>query len=138
MVKNYIHFVINSTISFLVTYQLFISALRADDYYANYSLYIKDFSVVNEKLSFSKAMIPFKSIGKPICKLETNSSNLKKLTLTDQDSILECLFKEGVFIHSYDTYINNLRKKNYIKIKIPPTPVQVDFNDGLVIIRKIR
>jgi hypothetical protein len=59
-----------------------MSALRADDYYISYSLYVKNFTVINEKLSFSKAMVPFKTTGKPICKILDNSKNINSFIKT--------------------------------------------------------
>jgi hypothetical protein len=130
MGKISIHFVINSL--------FLLSALRADDYYISYSLYVKDYIVINEKLSLSKAMVKFKREGKPICSFENNSSNIKSFFKENSSAILECLFKKEVLVHSNSLYFKNRRDRDYIKIDIPPTPIQVDFNDELVIIKEIR
>jgi len=131
MVKNGILFLLLNNI-------LLSSVLMADDYYVSYYLYTKNFKVLNEKLRFSKAMVPFKSEGHTICKIAADYDNMNSFIKENKEEILSCLFREGVFVSSYGTYSEMTSKKDMILLKILPTPIQVDFNDGLVIIRKIR
>jgi len=110
----------------------------ADDYYVSYYLYTKNFKVINEKLRFSKAMVPFKSEGNTVCKIASDSDNVNSFMKKNKDEILSCLFKEGVFVSSYGIYSEIVSKKDTIILKILPKPIQVIFNNGLVIIKKIR
>jgi len=128
----------NGILFLLLGNLLLSSVVMADDYYVSYYLYTKNFKVLNEKLRFSKAMVPFKSKGKTICKIASDNNKIDIFIKKSKDKILSCLFKEGIFINSYGTYSEMISKKEMIILKILPTPVQVDFNDGLVIIRKIR
>jgi len=128
-----------SGILFLLLSNLFIlSALVADDYYASYYLYTKNFKVLNEKLRFSKAMTSFKSKGDVICKIAPDGDDIDLFIKRNKKKILSCLFKEGVFVSSYGTYSEMISKKEMIILKVLPTPIQVDFNNGLAIIKKIR
>jgi len=117
---------------------LLSSVIIADDYYASYYLYIKNFKVLNEKLRFSKAMVPFKSKGNTICKISSNSNNINLFIKENREEILSCLFREGVFVNSYGTYSEIISKKDTIILKILPKPIQVILNNGFVIIKKIR
>ena len=129
---------VKTGILFLLLINLISSVLMADDYYVSYYLYTKNFKVLNEKLKVSKAMVPFKRKGKTICKIVSDDNKIDIFMKKNKNNILSCLFKEGVFVNSYGTYSEMISKKETIILKILPTPVQVDFNDGLVIIRKIR
>lgn len=131
MVKNGILFLLLSNL-------LLSSVLMADDYYVSYYLYTKNFKVLNEKLRFSKAMVPFKGKGNTLCKILSDNNNINLFIKKNREEILSCLFKGGVFVSSYGTYSEMISKKDMIILEILPKPVQVDFNDGLVIIRKIR
>jgi len=129
---------VKNGILYLLLINLFFSSiLVADDYYVSYYLYTKNFKVLNEKLNFSKAMVPFKTKGATICKIATIRKNIDRFVKKNRRKILSCLFKEGVFVNSYGTYSNLISKKEMIILKILPTPIQVDFNNGLAIIRKI-
>jgi len=131
MVKNGILFLLLSNL-------LLSSVIMADDYYVSYYLYTKNFKVLNEKLRFSKAMVPFKSKGNTICKIVSDSDNINFFIKEKREDILSCLFKEGIFVSSYGTYSEIKVKKDTIVLKILPKPIQVIFNNGLVIIRKVR
>jgi len=131
MVKNGILFLLLSNL-------LFSSVLMADDYYVSYYLYTKNFKVINEKLRFSKAMIPFNKEGITICKILSTDNNINLFLKKNREELLSCLFKEGVFVSSYGTYSQMISKKDTIILKILPKPIQVIFNNGLVIIKKIR
>jgi len=124
-------------LSLLLTNLFFTSAIKADDYYVSYYLYIKKFKVLNEKLRFTKAMVPFKKEGNTVCKISSSSHDLKSFFKESKDDILSCLFKEGVFINSFGIYSDMISKKEMIILKILPTPIQVIFNNGLVTIKKI-
>ena len=128
---------VKNGILFLLLSNLLSSAIMADDYYVSYYLYTKNFRVLNEKVKFSKAMVSFKNRGNAICKVATKSDNIDLFIKKKKKEILSCLFKEGVFVNSYGAYSNIVTKKEMIILKILPTPIQVDFNNGLAIIRKI-
>jgi len=127
----------NGILYLLLSNLLLLSVIMADDYFVSYYLYTKNFKVLNEKLNFSKAMVPFKKEGSTICKIATGSDNIGLFIKKKKKDILFCLFKEGVFVSSYGTYSQMLSKKEMIILKILPTPIQVDFNNGLAIIKKI-
>jgi len=114
------------------------SVIKADDYYASYYLYTKNFKIVNERLRLSKAMVTFKKDAKPICTILSNSKKIKSFLKQNRKDILSCLFNEGVFVSSYGTYEELISKKEIVVLKIPPTPIQVIFNNGLVTIKKVK
>lgn len=122
----------------LLTNLISPSAIIADDYYASYYLYIKNFKVLNEKLKLSKSMVPFKKDGETICTILSNSEKIESFFKQNKKYILSCLFKEGVFINSYGTYEDLISKKDTIILKILPTPIQVTFNNGLVTIKRVK
>jgi len=123
---------------FLLLTNLFSSVIMADDYYASYYLYTKNFKVLNEKLRLSKAMVPFKKDGETICTILSNSEKLESFFKQDKKEILSCLFKGKVFVTSFGTYEKLISKKETVILKILPTPIQVIFNNGLVIIKRVK
>jgi len=59
----------------------------------------------------------------------SNDKNLQK----NKEKILEFLFKNGVHLQSHSDNINNTNK-SITTLKIPPTPLIVEFNSNTVTI----
>ncbi|BDY12466.1 hypothetical protein [Hydrogenimonas cancrithermarum] len=117
---------------------LFSSALLAGDYYLSYRLRTKDFTIVDEHLSISRAMAPFRKKSFTICSFESETNSFQAWSKKNETLLLECLFRHGVLLKSQERYTDLARTRESIELILPPTPLQVDFNDGLVIIKKIQ
>ncbi|WP_201352652.1 hypothetical protein [Hydrogenimonas urashimensis] len=121
----------------LLLFLLPVPALFAGDYYISYHLYSRNFIIIDEHVYLSKAMVPFPSNSLPVCTFVTEKESFEDFAKEEEQKLLECLFEHGVFVKSYENILNFVAKKEKLELILPPTPLQVDFNDGLVIIKKV-
>jgi len=90
--------------------------------------------ITHEHFHITPAMTLIKGIKSNSLELEiddklTDEDNLK----SNKERILEFLFKNGVHLQSHSDNINNMNK-SITTIKVPPTPLVVEFNSNTVTI----
>ena len=112
-------------------------ALAAGDYYISYRLHSSDFVIVDEHLYVSGAMVPFDEKNEKICTFVTKAEDFKTFAETENQKLLECLFEHGVIVKSREKIRDLVSRQESLELILPPTPLQVEFNDGLVIINKV-
>ncbi|WP_300368942.1 hypothetical protein [Hydrogenimonas sp.] len=116
---------------------VFSPALVAGDYYISYRLHSSDFILVDEHLYISKAMVPFERENRNICTFVTEAEDFKTFAREENQELLECLFEHGVIVKSREKILDLVSQRESLELILPPTPLQVEFNDGLVIIKKV-
>ncbi|WP_457597375.1 hypothetical protein [Hydrogenimonas sp.] len=116
---------------------LCVPALWAADYYLSYRIHIHNYRVVAEHLYLSRAMVPFHGTGKNLCTFVTDAERFETFAETHAQPLLECLFERGVLLHSRERIVDLAHHDDTLTMLLPPTPLQVEFNDGLVIIREV-
>jgi len=121
-------------LTFLAAYA---PALFAGEWYLSYRLHSRNFIIQSERLQLSKAMVPFRKKGEQICTFLTEAEDFRTFAKTHTQPLLECLFAHGVLIRSRDEITDLVHHDDTLVLVLPPAALQVDFNDGLVIIKKI-
>ena len=116
---------------------LLAPALFAGDWYVSYRLHSHNFLIVNEHLYVSKAMVPFQGETRKICTFITEAEDFRTFAETDTQPLLECLFTHGVLVHSRAQITDLVTHHDTLELILPPAPLQVEFNDGLVIINQV-
>ncbi len=124
-------------IGLLLFFLIISPALRAGDYYISYHLHSSNFTVVDEHLSISKAMVPFEGKSGEICTFVTEAESFETFAREENQKVLECLFEHGVIIKSREKIRDLVSSQESLVLILPPMPLQVDFNEGLAIIKKV-
>ncbi|WP_456449525.1 hypothetical protein [Hydrogenimonas sp.] len=117
---------------------LFAPALFAGDYYLSYHLYSSRFLIVEERIRISRAMVPFEKKGETICTFFSASEDFPSFARRNEEKLLECLFEHGIIVRARDETVDLVNRRESLELLLPPIPLQVEFNDGLVIIRKVK
>ena len=108
------------------------------DWFLSYRLQSKNFHLIQERFSLARAMVPFQGKSNRICVFPSDTKNFKEFDNTHTQPLLECLFSHGVYVYSYAKIANLINQKDSLELVLPPVPLQVEFNDGLVIIKKVK
>ena len=116
---------------------LLAPALFAGDYYISYRLHSDRFEIASEHLYISKAMVPFPQKGRTVCTFVTEAETFEAFARSEEQKLLECLFEHGVIIQSRERILDLVSRQESLELILPPTPLKVDFNDGLVIINQV-
>ena len=117
---------------------LCLTAASAADYYFSYRYLGQKNSIVEEKILLSRAMVPFRGPGRHLCTLVTDAPTLEVFLHDENDRLLECLRKEGMIVRSRALVQDAAVASETTWITLPPQPIQVDFNAGAVIVRKVK
>ena len=117
---------------------LLVPALAAGDYYVSYRIHTERFLPVHEHLYVTKAMVPIQAPVEPICRFVTSAESFEAFVRREPGRLEECLFPEGVRVRSWERIEKGVDAGSHLLMLLPPTPIKVDFNDGLVIIYKVR
>ncbi len=115
-----------------------LGAIAAEEYYISYTLISRDLLAVSESLKISRAMTPLQGEPIPICSFATDESGFESWAAKNRRKLAECLLFHSASIRSYSRIDSNLPAKNLDILTTTILPVQVEFNDGLVTIKKIR
>jgi len=116
---------------------LLASAFSADEYYIYYSLTSRDLIAVQESLKISRTMTPLHGRAEPLCSFETDEHDFVSFAEKNRMKLAECLLENSASIRSYGDFSSMSSRKNVDILTTPVLPVQVEFNDGLVTIKKI-
>ena len=116
---------------------LLAPALTAGDWYVSYRLHSDRFVIVSEHLFVSKAMVPFNGRSESVCTFVTEARSFETFAREEEQRLLECLFEHGVIVQSREKILDMVHDRESLELILPPTPLQVEFNDGLVIIKKV-
>ena len=117
---------------------LFLAPLLcAGDWYVSYRLHSRNFLIQSERLQVSKAMVPFEGESQPVCTFTTEAESFETFAKTSTQPLLECLMAHGVLVHSREKITDLVHHDGSLELILPPIPLKVDFNDGLVIINKV-
>ena len=117
---------------------LLVPAFGAGDYYVSYRIHTERFLPVHEHLYVTKAMVPIDAPVEPICRFLTTAQSFEAFAREKSRLLEECLFPQGVRVRSWERIENAVDTGSHLLMIVPPTPIKVDFNDGLVIIYKVR
>ncbi|BBG66366.1 hypothetical protein NNO_1663 [Hydrogenimonas sp.] len=122
-----------------LTLTLLLAAYAAaEEYYISYSLTSRNLLAVGESLKISRAMTPLHGGTVPLCSFETEEKSFLSWARKNRAALTECLLSHAASIRSYNSYVSLTAKRNLDILTTPVIPVQVDFNDGLVTIKKIQ
>ncbi len=117
---------------------LLAAAVSADEYYIYYSLTSRDLIAVEESLKISRAMTPLRGTAEPLCSFETDEESFTSFAAKNRMKLAECLLENSASIRSYSLFSSMTSQKKIDILTTPVLPVQVEFNDGLVTIKKIQ
>ncbi len=117
---------------------LLAAAVSADEYYIYYSLTSRDLIAVQESLKVSRAMTPLHGRAEPLCSFETDEHTFGSFAAKNRMKLAECLLENSASLRSYGDFSSRTSQKNIDILTTPVLPVQVEFNDGLVTIKKIQ
>jgi len=118
---------------------LFSSPLPGmEDYYVSYALLTEKQSVTAERIYISRAMTPLGEAGKELCRFETDLPDFQTFIKYRKHQIVTCLMRQGVLVRSYETSRNAVISREAVWITLPPVGIKVAFNDGVVIVRKVK
>jgi len=95
---------------------------------------MKKSKITHEHFHITPSMTPIDGTKSSSLKIEidnelSNEENLKN----SKEKILEFLFKSGIYLQSHSNNINNMNK-SITTLKVPPTPLIVEFNSNTVTI----
>ena len=122
----------------LLLLSLLLPAFGAGGYYVSYRIHTERFLPVHEHLYVTKAMAPIDGPLEPLCRFLTDAKSFEAFAREEPRLLEECLFPEGVRVRSWERIENGIDAGSHLLMIVPPTPIKVDFNDGLVIIYKVR
>ncbi len=118
---------------------LLLASMQAgQEYYIYYRVVSSNLTVVEESLKISPAMTPLSGRTAPLCKFETEEKSFEKWARKNRQKLLECILKESVKIRSFNRFDSHLPTKSLDILTSEILPVKVEFNDGLVTIKKIQ
>ncbi len=83
-------------------------------------------------------MTPIYGKPSPICIFETNESEFESWASKNQTKLTECLLHHSASIRSYNRTDYTESWSNIDFLTTTNLPIQVEFNDGLVTIKKIQ
>ncbi len=121
----------------LILLVLFVATLTAGEreYYISYRLSGSRATLVDEHLHISRAMVPFQGDFHPICTFSTDTETFENFAKKSEQPLLECLIRQGVLVHAFERIVGMTAQRERVEMIVPPTPLKVVFNDGLVIIK---
>ncbi len=113
-------------------------AAVAEEYYISYTLVSRDLLAISDSLKISRAMTPLAGDAVPLCSFETEEADFESWAAKNSQGLIECLLRHSASIRSYSRTESNIPAKNLDILTTTILPVQVEFNDGLVNIKKIQ
>ena len=126
------------SISSIILFLFYSSALLADEYIISYRYSVVNAALYNETLYVSKAMKKCK--GEPYDRLildPNKSENLKEILLTNQDEFIEFLYKIGLSVKHREETLNGVNDSSTV-VTLPSKCFKVDFNDNSVRIAPLK
>ncbi|WP_353662040.1 hypothetical protein [Hydrogenimonas sp. SS33] len=123
----------------LISLLLFLLPLFGDSkwYYVSYRLHTQRFLPVREHIYVSRAMVAPEVKTKPLCTFVTDAESFESFAREKNRLLEECLFRQGVLVTSRERTLNLTDDGSHLLLRLPPTLLKVEFNDGLVIINQI-
>ena len=112
-------------------------ASNMENYYLSYHLQVHDAVPTYERLSLTRAMVPFHGEMRPLCRFESDETDFETFVRYHRETLLQCLMPTGVELKSWERTERHISSFNLIDLRLPPLPLQVEFNDGLVIINQV-
>ncbi len=112
--------------------------LGADDWYLSYRIRTDRFIPVYEHLYLSKAMVPFRGHTRKLCTFTAETKRFRNFVQTHSQALLECLFHAGVLIRGTSRTDRLAIERDTTTLILPPIPLKVEINDGLVTIYEVR
>ncbi len=110
----------------------------ADDWYLSYRIRTDNFIPFYEHLYLSRAMVPFEGSKRRLCRFPFEGKDFKTFVQTHSQQLLECLFRTGIVVRG-ESRIDRLTAQNdRVTLILPPIPLKVEINDGLVTIYEVR
>jgi len=111
-----------------------LNASLSQTWILSYRAQMQKSKITHEHFHITPAMISIDGIKSSSLELEINNelSNEKNLK-NNKERILEFLFKNGIHLQSHSDNINNINK-SITTLKVPPTPLIVEFNSNTVTI----
>ena len=122
----------------LILFFLASLLLGADDWYLSYRIRTDNSIPVYEHLYLSKAMVPFKGPARRLCRFPFKGKDFKHFVSRHAQPLLECLFRSGVLIRGESRTDRLAIERDTTILVLPPIPVKVEINDGLVTIYEVR
>ncbi|WP_457595683.1 hypothetical protein [Hydrogenimonas sp.] len=113
-------------------------AAAAEEYHISYTLVGRDLLAARESLKISRAMTPLRGTPTPLCRFEARESRFEEWAANNRMKLAECLLSHSASIRAYSRSDGSLQTKDLLILTTRTVPVQVDFNDGLVTIKKIQ
>ncbi|WP_457593700.1 hypothetical protein [Hydrogenimonas sp.] len=126
---------VRKTLTLILT---LLSAVAAQEYYISYTIISRDLVAVYDSLKISRAMTPLHGSPTPLCSFETDESTFESWAAKNRLELARCLLLHSASIRSYSRTERALPTKNLDILTTTILPVQVEFNDGLVTIKKIQ
>ena len=124
---------------FTLTLPLLCSALfGAQYYYVSFRIVADRGLVALDRLRLSKMMTPPAGHAEKMCEIFSDADTFADLVRRESDALLDCLSHENTVIRSYQKSLDNILVRDKTVLIVPPMPLQVEFNDGLAIIYKVR
>ena len=117
---------------------LLAASNAAQHYYIYYKVVTSGQLVIEESLKISEAMTPFKGKPKTLCTFQTEQKNFRNWAKNNSAKLSECLLFHSANIKSFNSYDSFVPQKNLDILTTAIVPIQVEFNDGLVTIKKIQ
>ncbi len=109
--------------------------LISQDFILSYRVAVKDSLLLNERFTISKSMTKENFYIDFECRiLEIDELSLIELINLSKEEVLECLFKNGVKLKSYDNSFNFLNSSTSV-LSIPPKRFNIENSDGFIIMR---
>jgi len=95
---------------------------------------MKKSKITHEHFHITPAMTPIDGIKSRSLEIEIDDELSDEENLRNsKEKILEFLFKNGIYLQSHSNNINNMNK-SITTLRVPPTPLIVEFNSNTVTI----
>jgi len=127
------------TISSIIFFLLYSSALLADEYLISYRYTVKNTLLYNEELYISKSMQKCKGtiFQKPLILESKNSHDLKYTLQRNSEIFFQYLSKIGLVVENHETLYNQT-DQSFTIITLKTTCFKVDFNENFVKIAPLK
>ena len=123
-------------------FTLILSSLAAvlggtENYYVSFRVVTDRGLVSYDRLRLSKMMTQPAKKSEKLCEILCDVPDFRTLARIRRDTLLSCLARDRARIRGYQKSSNQILSQAKTILVVGPTPIQVEFNDGLAIIYKV-
>ena len=108
----------------------FATFLCAEEYYLTYKLHTQDYTIINESIQISKAMIDRADLPYTALFFWSDYETVDDIIKYEKEKIVDTVLNQYAFVHS-NTTAQHYQAKIKTNLHIYPVRIKVEINNGL-------